>query len=281
MMWLRMMLGVACGLALTAAVVTAQPTSGEHLEAVTLHDFGSDEAALLALPAQPPKAAALLLPDALGSRDMVQQRCLLLARMGYLALALDFYDGQEAPDAAESDRLSGRVDGQRARQAIQSALRLLLDSPRYQCPRVLVAVWGPHIAHLASALDAEPDRVPRVALVTAVEARSAEIQLLQRAQLPSQFILCQEITPGISFEARNTGIRPYNFFDAPRGFMFHASNPPAAVEAWTLMLDAWARRLEGQSVADAQILAPDPPPPSASSGTTESKPRPLHPRLRR
>lgn len=275
------MLGSTWGLALTTAVLTAQPTSGVHVEAVTLHDFGSDEAALLALPAQPPKAAALLLPDALGSRDVVEQRCVLLARMGYLALALDFYDGQEAPDAAEAERLSARVDDQRARQAIRSALRLLLDSPRYQCPRVLVAAWGPHIAHVSSALDAEPDRVPRVALVTAVEARGAEIQLLQRAPLPSQFILRQEDAPGLASEARNTGILPYNLFDAPRGFMLHASDPPAAVEAWSLMLDAWARRLDGQSVADPVLPLPGPPPPSESSHQTESKPRPLHPRLQR
>lgn len=258
----------------------SQSTSGIHVEAITLHEFGSDEAAILALPVQPPQAAALLMPDALGSREVVEQRSVLLARLGYLTLALDFYNGQEASDPAEAARLAQRVDAARASQAIESALRLLLDSPRYRCPRVFVCVWDAHVVHLAQALDQSPDRAASIPLLTVIEAGDASLRLLHGRQWPVQYIMRTAMAASEKPAEVSAGMLAYNLFDAPAGFMLDASDCPAAVEAWSLMLDAWNRRLEGQPLAETPTPMPSPrSDPSPSTPPSRPPARPLHPRL--
>jgi|GEM_PF-1224845 len=289
-MWISRLLPLAFGMLALALPCGAQTASGIHIEAVTLHDYGSDEAAILALPIQPPKAAALLLPDALGSRAVVEQRCVLLARMGYLALALDLYDGQETTDPAEAARLAQRLDSARAGKAILAAFRLLLDSPRYRSSSVLIAAWDPHIPHLAEALDQQPERLSHIPLLSVIEAGTGSLGILQNRPWPLQFIVRTAGAPARRPASSAPGILPYNLFDAPAGFMLDASDPPAAVEAWSLMLDAWNRRLEGQPVAP---LAPLPSPAAPAADTLETQPatpaspparppsKPLHPRLAR
>lgn len=271
-------------LALWAAAVAAQsPSPGIHQEDITLHDFGSDEAAFLTLPAQPPRAGVILLPDALGSRPVVEQRATLLARMGYLCLALDLYDGREATTSEEAAALDRSLDARRTSSALAAALRLVLESPRYRCSGAMIAAWDAHLPALVTTLREHP-LTPRVLLVSAIDPSPASTAALLNAGLPAQFIVRQETAAAQPRSA--AGVIPYNLFDAPRGFMLDPADPPAAIEGWTLLLEAWNRRLTQPAAAAPTpmvVLPPaDPAPaPTPSTPTAEPTRRPLGPRDRR
>jgi hypothetical protein len=286
----RLILRSWMGVVLAMVLGGVSPLHGQnpaqiHAEVVTLHEFGSEEAAFLALPSQPPKAAVLLLPDALGPRQVVEQRCLLLARLGYLAVALDFYDGQMADDTAEAARLRQRADTRRTRTAIEAALKLVLESPRYRCPRLVIAVWGDHVEALAEGL-LSARHAARVAQVSVIEPGEANagngIKMLREQSIPLQFIVRQEAagdfkrTQGAAF----TGRVPMDLFSGAPGFMLKEGDPPAAVEAWSLIIDSWERRLQGQDLTVREVPM-SPAPEAATEATPEAPPssrRPLSPR---
>ncbi len=124
---------------------------------VRLYEFGADDVAYLALPNQAPKAAILLVPDSLGSLEIVSKRCDLLGKLGYTAMALDLYGGTEAASPADAKQMQSKISIQLAKQTVVAALKLLCESPRYRAEKLILAVWGDNMPVVLEALkDAGP-----------------------------------------------------------------------------------------------------------------------------
>ena len=94
----RMVKGLAAGLPL--AVVLADPllarAAAGGLQDVTIAAGGRKVSGALAMPAKTPAAAVLLIHEWWGLNDQIKSVAAELAREGYIALALDMYDGKLA-----------------------------------------------------------------------------------------------------------------------------------------------------------------------------------------
>ena len=103
----RIIKGLAAGLPL--AVVLADPflarAAAGGLQAVTITAGGRKVSGALAMPAKTPAPAILLIHEWWGLNDQIKSVAAEFARLGYVALALDMYDGKLA---APGDRETAR-----------------------------------------------------------------------------------------------------------------------------------------------------------------------------
>lgn len=122
---------VVLGMAgLPLAAVLADPrlawAAAQSLENVTLTtDGGLSVAASLAVPATMPAPAILLVHEWWGLNDQIKSVAAEFAKQGYLALAVDLYQGRVATQSDEAKKLVGGVDGAAATDTVGSWLRWL------------------------------------------------------------------------------------------------------------------------------------------------------------
>ncbi len=96
------------------------------LQNVTLNSDGGREVhAALAVPAQTPAPAVMLVHEWWGLNDQIKSVAAELARQGYLALAIDLYRGGVASDADAARKLMGGVEAVAATYTVGSWLRWL------------------------------------------------------------------------------------------------------------------------------------------------------------
>jgi len=105
-----------------AAAADLEPVS------ITLAD-GHAVKAVLALPATTPAPAVLLVHEWWGLNDQIKAVAADLAREGYLALAIDLYDGAVATTPAGARALMGKVDGDRATATLAAWIDWLRARP--------------------------------------------------------------------------------------------------------------------------------------------------------
>jgi carboxymethylenebutenolidase len=132
---------------------------------------------------EPPRAGpgVIVVHDEYGLLPHVRQRCNWLAEAGFVALAVDLYDGRIAEDPQDAERLAGRLDVVRARGLLATAATQLLARPKVRPRRVGGVGFG-----LGG----------RLALLTgttgtldAVVAMSAVLAPAERALLPCPVLL--------------------------------------------------------------------------------------------
>ena len=122
---------VVLGMAgLPLAAVLADPrlawAAAQTLENVTLTtDGGLSVSAALAVPAQTPAPAILLVHEWWGLNDQIKSVAADLAKQGYLALAVDLYNGQVTDKPDEARKIMGGVDGAAVTDTVGSWLRWL------------------------------------------------------------------------------------------------------------------------------------------------------------
>lgn len=80
--------------------------------------------------------------DEWGMLPHVRQRCDWLAEAGFVALAVDLFDGRTAGDAEEAARLTGRLDLLRSRGLLATAATQLLARPKVRPQRVGAIGFG-------------------------------------------------------------------------------------------------------------------------------------------
>jgi len=87
---------------------------------------------------EPPRAGpgVIVVHDEYGLLPHVRQRCDWLAEAGFVALAVDLYDGRIAEEPPEAERLTGRLDVVRARGLLATAATQLLARPKVRPRRV-------------------------------------------------------------------------------------------------------------------------------------------------
>ena len=115
-------------------------------------------AAHLALPAAGCGRGVVVLHEAWGLDAFVRGVCARLAREGFVALAPDLFDGKQAADLAEAQRLSDALVPERVEAELDGAVRALLSHDAVEGARVGVVGFclGGHLALVAAA------RTPRV-----------------------------------------------------------------------------------------------------------------------
>lgn len=94
----------------------------------------------LALPAKTPAAAVLLIHEWWGLNDQIKSVAAKLAEEGYVALAVDLYDGKVATDPDDARSYMGQVDGGEATDTLVSWIGWLKDHDRTN-GRVATVGW--------------------------------------------------------------------------------------------------------------------------------------------
>ena len=84
----------------------------------------------------------IVVHDEYGLLPHVRQRCDWLAEAGFVALAVDLYDGRVAHTPAEAERLAGGLDQVRARGMVAIAATQLLARPKVRPQRVGAVGFG-------------------------------------------------------------------------------------------------------------------------------------------
>ena len=275
---------------LVAGVVPGAARAGE---LVNLYEFGADEMGYLSLPEKEPRGSILLVPDAFGPRGVVKQRCDLLAKLGYVTLAVDLYNGNASDRAEMADRLQRNMKSELTMQGIQAGMKLLSESPRYQTDKVIVAVWGDNFeTMIEAAAGLESFRPAAISWLEPEEL--AGLTFIAGYQVPLQLILRQE-TVSDSYEAvmkRFNQLRgmdcEVSIIDRTRGFLIEPKSTPEGVEAWSALINFWEDIALGEYRAEV-VKPAEVAPEEVAAGATEveavprsevTRPVSKHPRLR-
>ncbi|MDX6765884.1 MAG: dienelactone hydrolase family protein [Candidatus Methylacidiphilales bacterium] len=118
------------------------PASTRTGEMIYLRDFGSDEVGFLSVPMQEPPMGLLVIPDGHGLDARTKKLCDLLAERGFLALAVDLYNGRVAADDREARTNRQGLEPKDVRKALETGLNFYAKSPRFQMSRVAVVAIG-------------------------------------------------------------------------------------------------------------------------------------------
>ena len=120
---------------LSLAAVLADPqlarAAAAGLKSVTLKTAGGHSvSAALAVPAAAKAPAIMLVHEWWGLNDQIKSVAAEFAKKGYLALAVDLYNGVVAATPGEARSLMGKVDGAAGRDTVASWLRWLKTHAR-------------------------------------------------------------------------------------------------------------------------------------------------------
>ena len=110
--------------------------------AVKLSDFGAEDVGFLAVPNTPPVLGIVLVPDAYGLTDFNKREAERLAGLGYLAIAIDIYNGKVSTDPGEIANMTANLDDASVMQTVNAGIRLFHESPRFHVDHVVVMGWG-------------------------------------------------------------------------------------------------------------------------------------------
>ena len=108
---------------------------------VTLGAAGRSGRGYLSEPALP-GPGVVVVHDTYGLLPHVRRRCDWLAEAGFVALAVDLFDGRTARTAAEAERLAAGLDVIRARGMLATAATQLLARPKVRPQRVGAVGFG-------------------------------------------------------------------------------------------------------------------------------------------
>jgi len=121
---------------------SVKASSGFSGEMIYLRDFGTDEVGFLSVPMQEPQLGVIIVPDGRGLDNRVKKICDALAARGYLALAVDLYNGRVAEDEATALANRKSVDADVARKGLETGLNFYAKSPRFLMSRTVILALG-------------------------------------------------------------------------------------------------------------------------------------------
>jgi carboxymethylenebutenolidase len=125
--------GLAAGLPLAAILADPQLAAAvaAGLETVTLTTEGGRKAsAALALPTRAPAPTVLMVHEWWGLNDQIKSVAAELAKLGYVALAVDLYDGKVARSTDEAQTFMHDVDPAAATDILASWMGWLRKNPQ-------------------------------------------------------------------------------------------------------------------------------------------------------
>ena len=143
---------VACTAVRAQEPVTTDSSSAENLIAdtpgkiqgrsITLSDFGAEDLGYLAIPNTPPTVGIVLVPDSYGLDDFTKHEAERLAGEGYLAVAVDIYNGRLPSDPGQIANMVENLDGPSVMKTVTAGVRLFHESPKFRVDHVVMVGWG-------------------------------------------------------------------------------------------------------------------------------------------
>ncbi len=118
------------------------PATRPVARAITLSDFGAEDLGYLAIPTTPPTVGIVLVPDAYGLDDFTKHEAERLAGEGYLAVAVDIYNGRQTTDPGEIANLTANLDSPTVMKTVNAGIRLFNESPKFHVDHVVAVGWG-------------------------------------------------------------------------------------------------------------------------------------------
>jgi carboxymethylenebutenolidase len=109
---------------------------------ITLSDFGAEDLGYLAVPVTPPTVGVVLVPDAYGLDNFTKKQAERLAADGYLAVAVDIYNGKNLTDPGQIANMVANLDGPTVLKTVDAGVRLFHESPKFRVDHVVVIGWG-------------------------------------------------------------------------------------------------------------------------------------------
>lgn len=243
-------------------------------ESVSLYDFGADEIAYLALPQSNPKGSILLIPNSLAQAEVAASRCDLLARLGFIAMTLDFYNSQTVGTLEEARKVQSKLSSEDTLNTIRAALNLLSQSPKYKTNRIMLGVWGQNMDYLkllnkelsssgilSSVVWFEPDvvqqietdlslPVPLLVITTDEFWKKKMIDLMQSNPSPNEAVSV------ISFKA-------------PVGYTLSGRTDSAGAETWAYVIELWSKETRNHTQDFPQVITPLTADPATQSQTIQ------------
>ena len=128
---------------------------------ITLSDFGAEDLGFLAIPNTPPTIGIVLVPDSYGLDDFTKRQAERLAADGYLAVAVDIYNGRTPTDPGQIANMVENLDGPTVMKTVTAGIRLFHESPKFRVDHVVMIGWGvgANYAWEAAHQDNAPDGV--------------------------------------------------------------------------------------------------------------------------
>ncbi|MEM6822632.1 MAG: dienelactone hydrolase family protein, partial [Verrucomicrobiota bacterium] len=111
-------------------------------ELIFLRDFGTDEVGYLSIPQMQPKAGVVVVHGKHGLSTSLRKTCDDLADRGYLALAVDLFNGRIPKSQKEVAEITGAYTIEAATAAIQTGVNFFELSPRFRMEKVVVLGIG-------------------------------------------------------------------------------------------------------------------------------------------
>jgi carboxymethylenebutenolidase len=129
---------------LAEAQSTSPPAAGTlHAgRAVTLSDFGAEDLGYLCVPNTPPTVGVVLIPDAYGLDDFTKHEAERLAADGFLAVAVDIYNGKTTNDPGQIANMVENLDNASVMKTVTAGVRLFHESPKFRVDHVVMVGWG-------------------------------------------------------------------------------------------------------------------------------------------
>lgn len=220
-------------------------------EAVTLDVGGGHSLAYVARPKAKPAGAVLVLHEWWGLNDWVKSEADELAKLGYLALAVDLYDGHVATDPATATKLMQSVDAAKTGAVAKAGVAWLKKA----APAAKIATLGWCFGggqSLRASLAAAPDVAATVMYYGMPDATVAELKTLRGPLLGIWANRDGWITPAVvaKFDAALTeaGVKhAFHAYDADHAFANPTGgryNPPDAKDAWANTVEFLAANLK-------------------------------------
>jgi len=136
--------GIAAGMPLAA--VLADPVlaraAARSLQQVSMQTEGGQKViAALAMPSKTPAPAVMLIHEWWGLNDQIMSVAADLGRKGYMALAIDLYNGRRTDDPEEARRFLEEIDPSQATDTVMSWIGALKNRPE-ATGKVGTVGWG-------------------------------------------------------------------------------------------------------------------------------------------
>ena len=109
---------------------------------ITLSDFGAEDLAYLAVPVTPPTLGIVLVPTPTASMPSPRPRPIVSPGLGYLALAVDIYNGRQTTDPGDLSNLIANLNAASVMKTIDSGVRFFHESPKFRVDHVVIMGWG-------------------------------------------------------------------------------------------------------------------------------------------
>lgn len=226
---------------------------------ITLGDFGAEDLGYLTLPLIAPVGGVVIIHDRFGLDDNTKRLTEEFASKGYLAIAVDLYNGRNSNDPAQANVLLSNLRVESAMKTIQAGERLLKESPRLKVPRVALVGYnsGGTIALLAAQQIKDIDAVAVVNPMIAPRDKK-----ISKYRVPIFMLDCGTPPAGLEefqrlMDSMRNPLAVYTLEGVPEGFAdprsatYQTSN---AAKAWQMVDDflkqEFNKPTKGSSIID-------------------------------